>query len=307
MQDQSAQLPVIPQSPTTQPPPVQPVKPPPPPPPLPPITPPKSVDPPSAPEEKKPKKFIFVILTILVMVLGAVTAVFGYQYIQRQKQETKDQTQTQASSISAITSPSSSPEPTAGWETYTNEEHGYEFKCLDNFEQINTDEDGQEAPYYEVCSDDNNQVLIQVFEIEDISSFTPEGITKELEEMSTISTNFKEATISGKKAFSYQSKYNEEQEENVIEILLEEENKFIHIRGFNQNYFNQFFSTFKFIDQEQTDSQISCDAQSPCITGDCYLFPDEEKPICFQGDPCQECESKKCTIAESYPMQIFCQ
>jgi hypothetical protein len=50
----------------------------------------------------------------------------------------------------------------------------------------------------------------------------------------------------------------------------------------------------------------ACDSLNPCAIGDCYKFQDEVAPICWEGNPCQKCESGKCNIAESYPMQIFC-
>lgn len=51
-----------------------------------------------------------------------------------------------------------------------------------------------------------------------------------------------------------------------------------------------------------------CDVVNPCPAGkECYNFEDEDKPICWKGDPCQKCISKKCIVAESYPMQVFCQ
>jgi hypothetical protein len=51
-----------------------------------------------------------------------------------------------------------------------------------------------------------------------------------------------------------------------------------------------------------------CDTTTHCPEGsECYSFRDEEKPICWEGDPCEKCSSKKCRIAESYPMQVFCE
>lgn len=49
-----------------------------------------------------------------------------------------------------------------------------------------------------------------------------------------------------------------------------------------------------------------CDTLNPCAQGDCYKFQDEDTPICWEGDPCKKCESGKCNVAESYPMQVFC-
>ena len=57
-----------------------------------------------------------------------------------------------------------------------------------------------------------------------------------------------------------------------------------------------------------TDNQwVVCDALNPCETGDCYKFSDLASPVCYEGNPCERCASKVCNIAESYPMQVFCQ
>ena len=50
-----------------------------------------------------------------------------------------------------------------------------------------------------------------------------------------------------------------------------------------------------------------CDARTPCAESlDCIQFPDEEQPICYQGNPCLKCPSQQCSIGESYPLQVFC-
>ncbi len=56
----------------------------------------------------------------------------------------------------------------------------------------------------------------------------------------------------------------------------------------------------------QNDTERFCDANTPCETGECYKFEDKSNPICFEGDPCSRCPSGKCSVAESYPMQVFC-
>ena len=51
-----------------------------------------------------------------------------------------------------------------------------------------------------------------------------------------------------------------------------------------------------------------CDALNPCPAGmECYRFPGEETPYCFRGNPCAKCESGRCVVMESYPMQIMCE
>lgn len=51
-----------------------------------------------------------------------------------------------------------------------------------------------------------------------------------------------------------------------------------------------------------------CSLEVACKTGfDCLKFEDEEKPLCWEGDPCQKCKSKKCIIMESYPGQVRCE
>lgn len=53
-----------------------------------------------------------------------------------------------------------------------------------------------------------------------------------------------------------------------------------------------------------------CDITDKCENdgeSGCYLFPGEDKAYCYSGDPCSKCDSGKCSIAESYPMQVFCE
>ena len=49
-----------------------------------------------------------------------------------------------------------------------------------------------------------------------------------------------------------------------------------------------------------------CDANKLCESGDCYKFEDRKTPVCYEGDVCSRCESGNCNVAESYPMQVFC-
>ncbi len=55
------------------------------------------------------------------------------------------------------------------------------------------------------------------------------------------------------------------------------------------------------------DQDNICDANRPCSDGkECYKFKDMNHPICFEGDPCRECASGQCVIAQSYPPQVHC-
>ena len=61
---------------------------------------------------------------------------------------------------------------------------------------------------------------------------------------------------------------------------------------------------------EECPSLTYCDAENTCPQGfDCYKMPDNESPYCYIQDinPCFKCESKKCAIAESYPLQVICE
>jgi hypothetical protein len=51
---------------------------------------------------------------------------------------------------------------------------------------------------------------------------------------------------------------------------------------------------------------VHCDANNPCKEGDCYLFQYMSFAYCYVGDPCEKCPTKTCRVAESYPMQVFC-
>ena len=62
---------------------------------------------------------------------------------------------------------------------------------------------------------------------------------------------------------------------------------------------------------EKCPSSESCSMENHCIKEgyDCYKFENEE-PYCyysFLNNPCLKCKSKKCSISESYPMQVICE
>lgn len=51
----------------------------------------------------------------------------------------------------------------------------------------------------------------------------------------------------------------------------------------------------------------ACDALTKCPDGfECIKFENEDAPICWSDDPCGKCESGSCRVAESYPLQVFC-
>ncbi|MAG15660.1 hypothetical protein CMO88_01220 [Candidatus Woesearchaeota archaeon] len=75
----------------------------------------------------------------------------------------------------------------------------------------------------------------------------------------------------------------------------------ISVTFFIQGNFQQE-STPKFNDEE------SCDSTNPCPEGEqCYAFPGDDAPVCLSGDPCEECDSKNCVLAESDPPLVICQ
>lgn len=56
------------------------------------------------------------------------------------------------------------------------------------------------------------------------------------------------------------------------------------------------------------EEKVSCDANNPCPEGkECYSFPGEESPICWEGDPCEKCASGKCIATLSHPPSVICQ
>lgn len=50
-----------------------------------------------------------------------------------------------------------------------------------------------------------------------------------------------------------------------------------------------------------------CDSSNRCSQGfDCLKFEEHKQPVCWKGNPCDTCDSKKCEILESYPGQVKC-
>jgi hypothetical protein len=51
-----------------------------------------------------------------------------------------------------------------------------------------------------------------------------------------------------------------------------------------------------------------CDSNRRCPDEKmCYKFEDNEKPYCYEGEPCIKCASGKCSILKSNPPQIACE
>ena len=73
-----------------------------------------------APEVKqKPSKLPFILIVLLAVAIG-LAGFFGYKYFQSNQQPITDE-----QPIPAVTP---TPDPTAGWSTYTNTAHGYSIK-----------------------------------------------------------------------------------------------------------------------------------------------------------------------------------
>ena len=51
-----------------------------------------------------------------------------------------------------------------------------------------------------------------------------------------------------------------------------------------------------------------CNSFNPCPEGvDCYEFEDYGNPICWEGDPCNNCFSAMCELSDSEPPEVICQ
>lgn len=142
-------------------------------------------------------------------------------------------------------------EVTKDWKTYKNEEYRFQYKCpatSDHKVEVR-DGDGVKIPYYqEICYDDQNQIRVSISKFFDINSFTQEGKIKQLEGSSLKPIKFQVSNIDNNKIIKYQTQNNANQiEAYIAEIILENEMKYISVRGFSENYFNQILSTFEFL------------------------------------------------------------
>jgi hypothetical protein len=102
----------------------------------------------------------------------------------------------------------------ADWKTYKNEKYDYEFSCpqnsIHNIEVTNGD--GKTIPYYqEICYEVNNQLRIQVFQ------------------------NWGKLNIDSDNVNVFDKEFTTPSQKEIIVI-----------RGFDQNYFSQILSTFRF-------------------------------------------------------------
>jgi hypothetical protein len=80
-------------------------------------------------------------------------------------------------------------------------------------------------------------------------------------------------------------------------------NNFILVPKISSNYTIKFWLT-----EGQKGEKQYCEKYTSCPVGKhCYKFEDEDKAICWAGDPCEKCESKKCEIQESAPPKVRCE
>ena len=206
-------------------------------------------------QEKKSNKWLTIGLIVLSLTTLGTAGFFGYRYFQL-KQQSSEALPAQISKITTSSSPSPSPQPainpTANWETYINEKYSFEYKCpktsIHNVER--TQGDGVKFPYFqEICYENQNQIGIAVNKITNSDWFKEEIQEKKWQGAQLTLVDFKETRISGQRAILYKTKNNSGQiEANIAEILSLQPEIKIFIRGFDEEYFDQVLSTFKFTD-----------------------------------------------------------
>jgi len=92
-------------------------------------------------------------------------------------------------------------------------------------------------------------------------------------------------------------------------VVLHEDNYYSILMNGNGSFFALFKSSFAFQPYTAMDKYgfIPCSAVSSCPENyECYKFEEKDYPVCWEGSACDYCSSDECSIAESYPMQVFC-
>ena len=187
-----------------------------------------SLKPGSNPEPVEGKPWLKIILfSVLGLAFTGGLVFAGYQMGQRQilrlgsgqanyiSQPTPTSKATSTPSQESPPTPTekliltSTPDPTTDWQTYTNQEYGYQFKCpRTSIHKVElSSEDGLTKPFYqEICYQDDKQVRIQVVSLDNNTPI-----------------------------------------DDQTKVLVKHDKK-IRIRGFDENYFSQILFTFKFLD-----------------------------------------------------------
>lgn len=246
---------------------------------------------PETPELPKKKPWFIISAILLILVLLGTTAFFIYQNSQLKRQISQIE-----SGPTPTTQPSPTPDPTADWQTYTNQEYQYEFKCSPNstHKVYLTQGDGHKTPYYEQgCNENQNQIRISVNKFISQEEFTLEEKIKELSGVHLRPADFKEAIISDYKIITYKTLNTSGQiEGNFAEILLNE-NKFIRLTGFSEQYFDQILSTFKFFNQESGEQNLP---QVPLISTQNWQTVSNQG-VSFQIPPYATCnDNQNCSV-----------
>lgn len=203
---------------------------------------------PVVPVAEPPKKDSHWI-TILAMALFVLASLGITAFLYYQNQQLKSMLATYQSQASPT--PTATSDPTAGWETHTNTKYNYEFKCppTSTHKIELTSGDGLTKPLYqETCYENQNQFKVAMMSPSSTSGTEPNGIF-------------------------------------VKEILSPEGKEKAFLRGFDESYFNQILSTFKFLGPTTSPS-----ATQKACTQEARLCPDGS----YVGRTGQNCEFAPC-------------
>jgi hypothetical protein len=120
--------------------------------------------------------------------------------------------------------------------------------------------DGVTKPYYqEGCFENDNQVRITARKDVTWKTFTEESVANELAGGSLTPKDFRKTSISGQEAITYSILNTSGQTERYLaEIKSPNPEVIIGVAGFNKDYFDQILSTFRFIDNQQTENPMTC-------------------------------------------------
>jgi hypothetical protein len=182
-------------------------------------------------ESEHPKSSSDDVVMVGSIILFIIFALGVIIFLYNQNQQLKKTLADYQTPVVTIT-PSPTPDATIDWKVYKNDKYGYEFKCSpSSIHKITlSNGNGTDKPVYEeICYENQNQTTISVFPLK-----------------STISI---ETFAEGANA--------QQRDSGKWKIF---------IRGFDDIYYNQVFSTFKFVSPTPTPSSIPFDTEAPIST-----------------------------------------
>lgn len=252
-----------------------------------------------------------IILIIILLSAGIVGAYYFGKLSNKSTQSPPSQTQTPQPTL--IPQPTSTSDETTNWKTYTSNEYGYSFRYPNDWDAIVKGTSLIIAPQ-SIIADikkipggfGGGKGLVSALYV------NKERVPTKSDEFQQVSST--QITIDGKNATLHVVTVTQESPlgkpgDQVIQIEIPFDKGFIEYELVDTKYrsiYDQILSTFKFLDQNQTEDRAKCTKADDCTVERCSCeainkaYEDNSKISCALACPVGEikCINNRCTVIQ---------